>query len=282
MRARPGPVEPAGPRRGRRAPAGTARCGRRENAVASAGTRLCAPPMAVKLSSCRPAAAPGVSSSISDDPRGRHRVREFRTTGRQHCVGGLGRRTIALDHARSGRDSGSWAVVQHATCSIRSSHPARAVLASVAVDKVFTSLAVSVDGFITGHDAGPGHGLGDGGILFGWYGNSDARASCSRLPAVRAEPLRLRRPREASRRRGRGPEHVRRLRRLRRGGAAPDGSAHRGQPPPGATRGDGQAIFVTSIKAGIESARAVAGDRDVATAAALANYLAHGNNQMSG
>jgi hypothetical protein len=41
----------------------------------------------------------------------------------------------------------------------------QAALASVGMDKVFTSLAVSVDGFITGRDPGPGHGLGDGGIL---------------------------------------------------------------------------------------------------------------------
>jgi hypothetical protein len=39
--------------------------------------------------------------------------------------------------------------------------------------KVFTSLAVSVDGFITGHNPGPGHGLGDGGVPFGWYGDGD-------------------------------------------------------------------------------------------------------------
>jgi len=41
------------------------------------------------------------------------------------------------------------------------------------MDKVFTSLAVSVDGFITGRGPGPGHGLGDGGILFRWYGDGD-------------------------------------------------------------------------------------------------------------
>ena len=29
--------------------------------------------------------------------------------------------------------------------------------------KVFSALAASVDGFITGRDAGPGRGLGDGG-----------------------------------------------------------------------------------------------------------------------
>jgi len=41
------------------------------------------------------------------------------------------------------------------------------------MDMVFTSLAVSVDGFITGRDPGPGHGLDDGDILFGWYGDGD-------------------------------------------------------------------------------------------------------------
>lgn len=35
--------------------------------------------------------------------------------------------------------------------------------------KVFSALSVSVDGYITGRDPGPGHGLGDGGELFNWY-----------------------------------------------------------------------------------------------------------------
>ena len=39
--------------------------------------------------------------------------------------------------------------------------------------KVFTALAVSVDGFITGRDPGPGQGLGDGGMLFDWYFSGD-------------------------------------------------------------------------------------------------------------
>ncbi|QDP97785.1 dihydrofolate reductase [Microlunatus elymi] len=34
---------------------------------------------------------------------------------------------------------------------------------------IFAALAVSVDGFITGRDPGPGRGLGDGGTLFDWY-----------------------------------------------------------------------------------------------------------------
>ncbi|GAA2369791.1 dihydrofolate reductase family protein [Dactylosporangium salmoneum] len=39
--------------------------------------------------------------------------------------------------------------------------------------KVFSAHAVSVDGYITGRGAGPGHGLGDGGMLFDWYFGGD-------------------------------------------------------------------------------------------------------------
>lgn len=38
---------------------------------------------------------------------------------------------------------------------------------------VICGLAVSVDGFITGRDPGPGRGLGDGGVLFDWYSSGD-------------------------------------------------------------------------------------------------------------
>lgn len=41
------------------------------------------------------------------------------------------------------------------------------------MSKVFSALAVSVDGYITGRDAGPGRGLGDGGRLFDWYFDGD-------------------------------------------------------------------------------------------------------------
>ena len=40
------------------------------------------------------------------------------------------------------------------------------------MSKVLCALATSADGFITGHDPRPGHGLGDGGVLFGWYGDA--------------------------------------------------------------------------------------------------------------
>jgi dihydrofolate reductase len=38
---------------------------------------------------------------------------------------------------------------------------------------VFSALAVSVDGYITGRDPRPGRGLGDGGMLFDWYFDGD-------------------------------------------------------------------------------------------------------------
>ena len=132
------------------------------------------------------------------------------------------------------------------------------------MDKVFTSLAVSVDGFITGRGPGPGHGLGDGGILFGWYGDGDTP---SRLfPGFRLfEPSRSVFDDLAGR--------VGAVVAGRNtyddsdgfGGAGPHPTAplivvsHR-PAPPGAT--DKQ-TFVTSIEAGIETARAAAGDRDV-------------------
>ncbi|HEY7593196.1 MAG TPA: dihydrofolate reductase family protein [Actinophytocola sp.] len=41
------------------------------------------------------------------------------------------------------------------------------------MSKVFTSHAVSVDGYITGRDPGAGRGLGDAPMLFDWYFDGD-------------------------------------------------------------------------------------------------------------
>jgi hypothetical protein len=41
------------------------------------------------------------------------------------------------------------------------------------MSKVFSALAVSVDGYITGRNPAPGRGLGDGGMLFDWYFEGD-------------------------------------------------------------------------------------------------------------
>ncbi len=42
--------------------------------------------------------------------------------------------------------------------------------------KVFAAHAVSVDGYITGRDPGPGRGLGDGSALFDWYDDGDVQS----------------------------------------------------------------------------------------------------------
>jgi dihydrofolate reductase len=41
------------------------------------------------------------------------------------------------------------------------------------MSKVLAAHAVSVDGYITGREPRPGHGLGDGGMLFDWYFDGD-------------------------------------------------------------------------------------------------------------
>jgi dihydrofolate reductase len=41
------------------------------------------------------------------------------------------------------------------------------------MSKVISAHAVSVDGYITGRDPGAGRGLGDGTVLFDWYGSGD-------------------------------------------------------------------------------------------------------------
>lgn len=41
------------------------------------------------------------------------------------------------------------------------------------MSNVFSALSVSVDGYITGRDPGPGRGLGDSAMLFDWYFDGD-------------------------------------------------------------------------------------------------------------
>ncbi|MGZ0149975.1 dihydrofolate reductase family protein [Kribbella sp. WER1] len=41
------------------------------------------------------------------------------------------------------------------------------------MSKVLAALAVSVDGYISGRDSGPDHGLGDAPMLFDWYFDGD-------------------------------------------------------------------------------------------------------------
>jgi hypothetical protein len=42
------------------------------------------------------------------------------------------------------------------------------------MSRVIAAHAVSVDGYITGREPGPGRGLGDGGVLFDWYNKQPA------------------------------------------------------------------------------------------------------------
>jgi len=132
--------------------------------------------------------------------------------------------------------------------------------------KVFTALAVSVDGYITGRDPGPGHGLGDGAMLFDWYFNGDTASqvfSGFRL----SEPSRDIFDEIAGRI---GATVAGRNTYDDSDGFGGTGGPHPTAPlivvshrpaPPKAT--DKQ-TFVTSLEAGIEAARAVAGDQDVA------------------
>ncbi|HKE75488.1 MAG TPA: dihydrofolate reductase family protein [Acidimicrobiales bacterium] len=55
------------------------------------------------------------------------------------------------------------------------------------MSKVFSAMSVSVDGFITGRDPGPGRGLGEGGMLFDWYSGGD-------VPSEVADGFRLSEP----------------------------------------------------------------------------------------
>jgi dihydrofolate reductase len=55
------------------------------------------------------------------------------------------------------------------------------------MSKVFSALSVSVDGYITGSDPGPGRGLGTGGMLFDWYFDGD-------VPSRMFESFRLSEP----------------------------------------------------------------------------------------
>ena len=133
------------------------------------------------------------------------------------------------------------------------------------MSNVIVGLSVSVDGFITGREPGPGKGLGDATVLHEWYWNGDTPSRVvdgfklfepsrrlfddlgSRIAAVIA---------------GRNSyEDARGW-----GGAGPHPTAplivisHR-PPPPEATEAQ---TFVTSIEEAIETARGLAGDGVVA------------------
>jgi dihydrofolate reductase len=146
--------------------------------------------------------------------------------------------------------------------------------------RVFAALAVSVDGFITGRDPGPGHGLGDGGTLFDWYTDGDVRSRAFggfHLSAASARVFDDIADRVGVSLVGRNTYDDSQWDR----GGAPHPTAplvlltHRAAP----SGLDRQTVVRTGVEDAIATAKALAGDRDVAlmgggvTASALAAGL---------
>jgi dihydrofolate reductase len=134
------------------------------------------------------------------------------------------------------------------------------------MSKVISGLSVSVDGYITGREPRPGHGLGDGGCLFDWYFDGDTPSTvfdgfklsepsarvfdalASRVGAV----LSGRKTYDDSEEFGGGGPHP----------TAPLVIvSHR--PAPRAAESDRQTLVTTGIEDAVETARKVAGGKDV-------------------
>jgi dihydrofolate reductase len=132
------------------------------------------------------------------------------------------------------------------------------------MSKVFSAHAVSVDGYISGRDPGPGRGLGDAGVLFDWYGGGDTPSAVFdgfRLSEASARVFDELAGRVGAVVAGRSTyedsEHF--------GGGSPHPTAHlvvlSHRPAPAIT--DRQTLVTTGIADAITAARAAAGDKDV-------------------
>jgi dihydrofolate reductase len=132
------------------------------------------------------------------------------------------------------------------------------------MSKVFSAHAVSLDGYITGRDPGPGRGLGDGSVLFDWYTDGDtpsqvfssfklSEASARVFDAVAARVGAVVAGRntyeDSDRFGGGGPHPTARLFVL----------SHR--PAPEMT--ERQTLVTTGIEDAVAAAREAAGDKDV-------------------
>ncbi|ALG09620.1 dihydrofolate reductase family protein [Kibdelosporangium phytohabitans] len=135
------------------------------------------------------------------------------------------------------------------------------------MNKVFSALAVSVDGYIAGRGTAPGSGLGDAGFLFDWYFDGDT-------PSKSLDGFRLSEPSArvfdalaarvgaivAGRKTYDDSEEF--------GGGGPHPTAplvvlsHR--PAPRAEQSARQTLVTTGIKDAIAAAQELAGDKDVA------------------
>jgi dihydrofolate reductase len=132
------------------------------------------------------------------------------------------------------------------------------------MSKVLSAHAVSVDGYITGRDPGPGRGLGDGTMLFDWYFDGDTPSQVFdgfRLSERNAQIFDLLAGRVGAVVAGRNTyedsDHF--------GGGGPHPTArlfvlsHR--PAPEMT--ERQTLVTTGIEDAVAAARAAAGDKDV-------------------
>ena len=132
------------------------------------------------------------------------------------------------------------------------------------MSKVLGAHAVSVDGYITGRDPGPGRGLGDGSMLFDWYTDGDtpsrlfdgfklseasARVFDDLAGRVGAVVAGRNTYEDSDRFGGDGPHPTARLFVL----------SHR--PAPEMT--EQQTLVTTGIEAAVAAAREAAGDKDV-------------------
>lgn len=134
------------------------------------------------------------------------------------------------------------------------------------MSKVFSALAVSVDGYITGRDPGPGRGLGDGAMLFDWLGDGDVRSqefesfSLSE-PSARVFDTLARRVGASLAGRNTYEDSDR---------FGNDGGPHPSAPlfvlshRPAPEMGGRQTLITTGIEDAVAAARAAAGDKDVA------------------
>jgi dihydrofolate reductase len=121
------------------------------------------------------------------------------------------------------------------------------------MSKVFAALAVSVDSYITGGNPRPGHGLGDGGMLFDWYGDARNAAVYKQLIDRVGAVVTGRTTYDDSESFGGGSPHP----------TAPMVVvSHR--PQPAEYAGSQHQLFADSIEGAITQAQALAGDRDVA------------------
>lgn len=133
--------------------------------------------------------------------------------------------------------------------------------------KVFSALTVSVDGYITGRDPGPGRGLGDAGFLFDWYfdGAVPSRVFDGfRLSEPSARVFDAFAARVGAVVAGRNTYDD--SEEFGGGGPVPEAPlivlSHR--PAPQAERSDRQTLITTGIKNAIAAATELAGDKDVA------------------